>query len=76
MFTAAGFSLCLLAFQPAITTMEPISMALDITQDGSMLCTVRMVNGMKSRGTTCVRRTSKISPLGLSFIKRGSDVKE
>ena len=76
MFTAAGFSLHLLASQPAITTMEPISMALDVTQDGLMLCTVRMSKCMESRGTTCVRRTSKISLLGSNFPRRGSDVKE
>ena len=76
MFTAAGFSLHLLASQLAITTMEPISMALDITLDGLMLCTVRMIKCMESRGTTCVHRTSKISLLGSSFPERGGDVKE
>ena len=75
MFTAAGFSLHLLASQPAITTMEPISTAPDITQDGSMLCTVRMSKCMESRGTACVHRTRKMSPLGSSFPKRGGDVK-
>ena len=77
-FTAARFSLHLLASQLAITTMEPISMhmALDITQDGSMLCTVKMIKCMESRGTTCVHRTSKISLLRSSFPKRGGDVKE
>ena len=43
MFTKDGFSLHLLASQLAITTMEPISMALNITQDGSMLYAMRMI---------------------------------
>ena len=75
MFTAAGFSLRLLASQPAITTMEPINMALDITQDGSMLCTMRMIKCMQSRGTYNLRSQDKqVLTARVKLPKRGGDV--